>query len=74
MLNLIADDHVDTDLIMLGFQNLFYTASGVKQTVASGLASQLVGPGAAIEVHYMFYTETQSLSCSSCDKITFHFN
>lgn len=48
-LNLIADDHVDTDLIMLGFQNLFYTASGVKQTVASGLASQLVGPGAAIE-------------------------
>lgn len=48
-LNLIADNHVDTNQILLGFQNLFYTASGTKQTVASGLASQLVGPAAAVE-------------------------
>ena len=49
-LNIICDKHIDVSSVTAAFQELFYNTNCVTYDVVSGLAAQIVGPVAAIEV------------------------
>ena len=52
-LNVIAEKHIDTAGLTVAFQDYFYNTTSLTYDVVSGLAAQLVGPAAAIEVAYI---------------------